>query len=319
MQEAQRKKNVLATLLYFDAIDRSLTATEVWRWCLDAGRISSSGEEGVSRGRFSLKDILGDLDELVAKKVLVFSSGMYTIAASSDRIGTRKRAMKISDEKLRNLSRWARWLRFVPFVRGIIATGGLASKNADEKSDWDVLIVAKAGRIWTARTAMTAVTHLLGKRRHGEYVRDRWCLNHFITDKHLKMGLRDVFSAKEYVTAVPLGEEELFRRFLRSNLWMRTFFPQWELPRARHIRTAEKFAFGERGRSVLEKLLDWDVLERWLRSWQKRKIENNPKTKDKESYIVANDEALIFLPSPRGPKVFERFKERVFSHAEMTR
>ena len=38
-------------------------------------------------------------------------------------------------------------LRFVPFVRMIGVTGGLAMKNANAKSDWDLLLVIKYGKI----------------------------------------------------------------------------------------------------------------------------------------------------------------------------
>jgi hypothetical protein len=38
---------------------------------------------------------------------------------------------------------------------------------------------------------------------------------------------------------------------------------------------------------------------------------HNPKTHQEGSMVYANDDALVFLPSPHGPQVFEKFKEKI--------
>jgi hypothetical protein len=48
-----------------------------------------------------------------------------------------------------------------------------------------------------------------------------------------------------------------------------------------------------------------------LKKWQIEKIQQNPNTHLSGSYIEATDEALVFLPKPRGPKVFTEFKKRL--------
>ncbi|MFZ2984899.1 MAG: hypothetical protein WA054_03845, partial [Candidatus Moraniibacteriota bacterium] len=61
----------------------------------------------------------------------------------------------------------------------------------------------------------------------------------------------------------------------------------------------------------LETCFDCFHLEKWLAAWQTEKIRRNPKTSLEGSLIEAHDQALIFLPSPRGPQVFEKYKERL--------
>jgi hypothetical protein len=60
-----------------------------------------------------------------------------------------------------------------------------------------------------------------------------------------------------------------------------------------------------------ERILGWDFLEEKLKKWQKKRIEKDPRTKKTGSLIVADDEALVFLPEPQGPQVYSRFKKRM--------
>jgi hypothetical protein len=308
MEASQRQSRTLDTIRYFDAMDRSLTAAEVWRWQVRFGEASENEQDRDRNERIALRQILDDLDTLLRRGVISFRDGWYFLTESEQRFSKRLDSVRASNEKLRRMAHWASVLRYIPFVRLLVATGGLATKTSGKESDWDVLIIVQAGRIWTARTIATVVLHLLGKRRYGNVERDRFCLNHFITDDFLEMEPRDVFSAKECVVAVPLGNHEFFLQFWKHNLWLRSFLPQWEISRARHIRTPKESRFGKAVQRGLEVLLDWRWLERWLESWQKPKILRNPKSSGKNSYIVANRQSLVFWPNPNGPKVFARFK-----------
>lgn len=308
----QLKKNILSTLWYFDAIERSLTAMEVWRFCLDTQYLSGEGAHRMQPGSVSYRDVLHVLNDLVEEELLYFCEGWYGIFSRKDQHEIRKKRKKYSVEKLWRLRFWISFLRYVPFVRSVIVTGGLSSSNATKESDWDVLIVVRRGHIWTARFLMAFVTHCLGKRRYGRYVRDRVCLNHFISDGSLSLQLRDLFSAKEYVLSLSLCNDGLFRRFLSRNTWMRSFFPLWEFSRSTNVMCLKKNTSGRLVQRILEAMPLWDVLENKLRSLQKKKILNNPASKKIGSYIVADDDALIFLPNPHGPQVFEKFKENAF-------
>lgn len=314
----QLRKNILSTVCYFDAIEKSLTALEIWRFCLDTQYLFGENSHRLEPGNVSYSEILRVLDDLVRENFLVFSEGFYIISSKKEEHEIRKKNKKISDEKLWKLHSWASFLRYIPFIRSIIVTGGLSSGNATKNSDWDVLIVVRRGHIWTARFLMVFVTQLLGKRRYAHYIKDRICLNHFISDGALSLQLRDLFSAKEYILSLPLCNERLFERFLRENLWIRSFFPLWEIPRAKNMICLEKNSLGKILQRFLEAIPFWGILEKKLRVWQKQKILKNPKTNELGSYIVANDDALIFLPDPHGPRIFEKFKENTFRFSSRT-
>jgi hypothetical protein len=61
----------------------------------------------------------------------------------------------------------------------------------------------------------------------------------------------------------------------------------------------------------LENLFDYDCLEKYLEKIETKKIKENPKTNNVESLIDISKGALIFLPHPQGPRIFEKFKNKV--------
>src|SRR3989344_6398789 len=77
----------------------------------------------------------------------------------------RKERERIAKRKWRIARRVAWWMRFLPFVRVVFASGSLSMNNTDELSDLDVVIVAKHGYIWTTRFLVNGLLFLLRKGR----------------------------------------------------------------------------------------------------------------------------------------------------------
>lgn len=298
-------KDILATVTYYDVLDFPLTPFEIWKHLIARERDESA------EGRCRLGAVIAALEESVLRERLQRKNGFFFLLGRSGLVGRRIRAEKVSVAKLKRMRRLIRVLAFVPYLRMIGATGSLAMKNGAGESDWDMLVVLKDGRIWTGRTILTGFLHLIRRRRHGARVRDRACLNYFITDGHLEVGTRDLFSAHEYRFLLPLLNFPLFQIFELKNRWMRDFKPNFSLSVLPSRWSLPENPLATSFRGVTEAALDQLDLEAWLARWQKEKIRRNPKTNLEGSLIEASDEALIFLPSPRGPRVFEKFKERL--------
>ncbi len=78
--------------------------------------------------------------------------------------------------------------------------------------------------------------------------------------------------------------------------------PRWSVPESATMQAWQ---------ARLESFIDRFPLENWLASWQIKKIARNPKTEMEGSLIQATSQALVFLPHPRGPRVFDAFKKRL--------
>lgn len=299
-------KNIVATVTYYDVLDMPLSAFEIWKHLM----VQEPEQPAEER-----KCTLGDVFKLLASGTLSAKideqNGLYSLPGREDLVARRIRAEKISVSKLKRMRRLAALLAYVPYLRMLGATGSLAMKNGARESDWDMFVVLRSGKIWIGRTILTGFLHLIGKRRHGDKIQDRACLNYFVTDDNLKIGIKDLFSAHEYRFFIPLLGFDLFQIFELKNRWIREYRPNFVPTTLPSLWTLKENARAQSVRKALEHIFDLFDLENWLATWQKEKIRRNPKTYMEGSLIETNDHALIFLPCPRGPRVFEKFKERL--------
>ena len=296
-------RDIVATVAYYDTMDFPLTVFEIWKHLM-ATDISASGNVG-------LGDIVAALDTEELRRRVRETEGFYTFAGRELLVAKRRPRERRSLVALKRIQRLVGWLRFIPFVRMVASTGSVAMRNARQGSDWDLFISVRPGHIWMGRLLVTGFLQAIGKRRHGKYTRDRACLNFWVTSESLEITLKDWFSSHEYVMLVPMFGAGEYRRFRASNVWIsrfRTHFqptglvPFWCLPDtgfARFIRDIGEVFLGD----------PW--IERRLGVWQQEKILANPKTAWQGSLVSANDRVLMFLPKPRGPKIFAKFKQRL--------
>jgi len=258
-----RSRDILATLAYYDVLDLPLTSFEIWKHLIVADPDESGKGKGVPFG-----DVVATLDSPDLSGRICSADGFYFLPGRESLVGCRLEADKIASAKLRRVRRLVRFLRAVPFVRMIGITGSLSMQRSDPGSDWDFFVVLRAGRIFTGRTVLTGILHLLGKRRHGNRSRDRACLNYFITDDRLEIPTEDLFSANEYTRIIPMFGADTFRRFEFRNRWIAgikpnfhptELYPTWSVPDTERLRFI---------RDTLERFLDSDRLERRLSVWQ---------------------------------------------------
>ncbi len=299
-------KNIFTTVAYYDGMNYPLSAFEVWKCLIQV--------QSEFKKEFSLNDVIDKLDEYEVKKFVEEQKGFYFLRGRKELAEKRIACDKISTAKIKRLKKIVRFLKFAPFVRMIVTTGRLAMKNAEKESDWDVLVVLKKGKIWTGRTLVTLFLHLIGKRRYKEKIKDRICLNHFITDESLNVSIGDdypEFSAHEFSFMTPLFDVGIFRKFQLKNSWVKNYKPNFYLNEAGTLNLLKDSGASKMIRGIGERLLNWNFLENWLRSWQKKKIARNPKTVLPGSFIRALDERLVFLPDPQGPKLLDHLKRKM--------
>lgn len=296
-------KNILATVVYYDVMDYPLTSFEIWKHLITL-------EEEDAKLRPDLFEVYRALEGEMLLKKLIVVNGFYVLPGREELVQSRIQNEKMSVSKLKRVKGLVYFLGWVPFLRMIGVTGSLAMKAADPKSDWDFFVVLKSGSIWTGRTILTALLHIIGKRRHGKKVCDRACLNYYVTENNLGILTKDLFSAHEYSFALPIFGVATFRKFEVANRWISRFKPAYVPTQLLPLWTVRPGRWMRSVRGILESLFGSAALERALSRWQKVKIFRNPKTRWEGGLIEANDTALIFLPRPNGPRVFVRFKAR---------
>jgi hypothetical protein len=111
----------------------------------------------------------------------------------------------------------------LPFVRALVVSGGLAHRNAGNRPDVDLFVVAAAGRAYTAYTALVLTTKLTGTRH-------AICPNYLVDERELSIAYhRDLFTAHQLVSAVPFSGRRTYEALCKANAaWVRGYFPGFE-------------------------------------------------------------------------------------------
>ncbi|MCX6761674.1 MAG: hypothetical protein NTY33_02415 [Candidatus Moranbacteria bacterium] len=307
-------QNILATIAYYDVLDYPLTVFELWKYLISSQKSANSEQQ---EGKAMLVDIISELETEELKKQIETYRGYYFLSGRKNLVAQRIERNKISEEKYRIIQRVAWFLRFVPFVRMILVTGRVAMKNADRKSDLDLLICLEKDRIFTGRTLVTLLVQLLGKRRYGKKITNRICLNYFITTNSLEIEMQDLFASSEYFFAAPFFGFEYFKKFQAANSWIAKYHKNYTPAKMANLKLIADNYFSKSIRSAGEKIFNFNWLEQKLKIWQTKRIAADPRTQKAGSLIVANDDSLVFLPEPQGPKVFEAFKEQMENLAKI--
>ena len=187
------EKSILATIVYYDVLDRPLTSWEVFRYLVKIEQLELRHrpfERDLSLCEMSLlsmsslNSVLILLDNSVElKKYISQENGFYFLKNRQGLVRERIKRQLIADKKWKKARRMIWFLQAIPYIRLVTVSGSLAMNNSKKESDIDLLIITHAGRIWTCRALTTLFLHLFGQRRHGLLTKDRFCLNHYLTDQ----------------------------------------------------------------------------------------------------------------------------------------
>jgi len=208
--------------------------------------------------------------------------------------------MNLYDQKWQKFLKRIWPFNFIPFVDFVFAAGSLATGKMREDSDFDVIVGARQGRIFTARAFCILLFGFLGWRRHKldhqKSASDKICFNHFVTPKAYRLSPpHNEYWQNLYLLLVPVyGDPALIQKFWDANQdWMgqRKMY-KWD---KRHMYKSKVLKT-----VILEKLLsgkigDW--LEKKLKAIQVKRIENSLKLVEiYKPRIVYNDDELEFHP-----------------------
>lgn len=293
------RDSILATLAYYDILDMSLTHLEVYKFLINPARVYRTSEEIKDA---SLHDVMITLAKMVKSETIGQKNGFYFLPRKDELYDLRIASEKISAQKWKKMVSLAKWFAVVPYLRGLFASGSMAVGNVNEKSDFDILVISKPGRLYTARLFLYLVASLMRSRR-GRYDKiapNKFCLNHHIVDTRLRLEHESLFNAQTYASLKPiLIEQDLFNSFYSANNWINKFVCNFK-PNSDFVeRRLEANKFLSVVAKAMESLLDnrfGDFVEKILRNYQQRRIRNNPVTYATRGRIIFNDVELEFHP-----------------------
>ena len=263
------RKHILRSLAYFDLFQYPLTLSEIYLFL------------GV---RCNQSDVHSHLNDMLNDHLIYQFDGFYSLRDEVKLIERRKKGNQKAEQMIVSARIVGRILARFPFVKGIAISGSLSKHFADDESDIDLFIITSSNRLWIARTLM----HIMKKLSYLFRKQHWFCMNYYIDEEQLIIEEKNLYTATEIVTLIPLYHDGIFDKFYKDNVWANKYFPN-------RIGNAETKLGGRFFLKVLfEKLFDNEagvLLDKRLEKITRKRWEKKTKLKclnDKGSILAMN-------------------------------
>jgi hypothetical protein len=251
------QQNILKVLAYFDVFNYPLTAEEIRSFNFDTNQ--SSFEKAA--------------DALVEEKVIFKLNGFYSLQNDQSLITRRLKGNNFAQKQMGTAAKAAAILSRFPYVRGLAISGSLSKNFADEKADVDFFIITAPNRLWIARTIM----HLFKKLSFIAGRQSWFCMNYYVDEAMLEIPEKNIFTAMEIVTLIPMYGQNVLPLFYNKNEWTKNYFPG-RVAATCNIPENKKGFFTR----AIEKIFNGDtgnIIDNWLmnltdKRWKKKTAEN---------------------------------------------
>ncbi len=312
MKLSPLEKCVASTLAYYKALGNfPLTSFEVSR------RLNKED----SNQTYSYREILDALASMEKRRVAREQNGFFYIPNNKKGkdapVANRIERYKTSIGKQKRLAKALWFLQTLPFITMVGITGSLSLRNASRESDIDLLVIAQAGRIWTSRVLCSVTTHILGMRRYQNNVKDRICLNHYISNDSLTLKVKNLSNAHTYASLIPVIDKGgWYQEFQKNNDWMNTYLSHrsWRLDRslqypkknpARFLSSLFELLFRNRIGDLFERLSQYLQEGKILKHISEiRSIHDN-------QLILSNETLMFHYPVSRNEEVEKQYKKEM--------
>ncbi len=225
--------SVIRTLIYYDVFNYPLSEQEILA-------ISSLiPDEKHKLGRI--------MDHLTEQGIVHKIDGYFSLSDDPSTVKARLRGNKKAERWMVKAERFSRIIAAFPYIRGISVSGSLSKGFLGEDPDIDYFIITAPNRLWLARTLLVAFkkVFLLNSYKY-------FCINYFIDSENLEIEEKNLFTATEIVTMIPMYGNGIKEDFFRSNRWIDEYYPNYSR-RPIEMLTDRKKGFMKK---VVERILD---------------------------------------------------------------
>lgn len=200
---------ILRTLLYYDIFRYPLNADEIHRFL--GAQITD--HVAINKSLFALRDCGA-----------IFQFGkFFSINSDSSLVERRRKGNEMAKNFLYIARKKANFISKFPFVRGVMASGSLSKGYMDDTSDIDFFIVTTPNRLWIARTLLVMYKRVFLLNSHKYF-----CVNYFVDETHLGIEEKNLFTATELATILPLYGSQQYLDLHEANVWLKNFFPNFK-------------------------------------------------------------------------------------------
>lgn len=250
--------SILKTLLYYDIFNYPLKANEVYKF--------------LPTNSVKIRDVENTLEKLSSEKMIFRFGEFFSIQNDERNVVRRKKGNDMAKKCMAIAQSRAKLISGFPFVRAVLASGSFSKGYMDEKSDLDFFVITAPERLWISRTIIVLFKRLFFFNSHKYF-----CCNYFVDVDHLQIEEKNLFTATELATLIPLFGDRLHKKMIEVNPWLKKFFPNYEIDPVHHFteRTKPLKILLERILAAnffdrVERLFMQMTLKRWKRLYEKK-------------------------------------------------
>ena len=218
------------------------------------------------------------LNSLVLNRIIFKLDEFYSLQNNHKLAQRRREGNEKAFELLQTATKVASLLACFPYVRGVAVSGSLSKNFADEDSDIDLFIITTRNRLWIARTFM----HIFKKFTFLFNKQHLFCMNYYVAEDGLEIIEKNLYTAIEIATLLPLQGDTAFNNFYAANSWIRSYLPNnfLRISTARRINRgaikvlSEAIFNNSMGTALNEMLMDITA-SRWHRKTQRLQLNSH--------------------------------------------
>lgn len=246
---SELEADVLRVLSYYAIFKHPLKADEL--------------AQRLSKNHFlDIRDLYQSLDSL-KKDGGLHQEGQYYMLEPYEGAVRHREEGELRAQKLMKIGRnMARLIYLFPFVRAVLISGSLSKGTVPEDADVDFFIITKTNRLWIARTMLVMFKRffLLNSKKY-------FCTNYFVDEQTMEIPDKNIFTATEITTLVPMRGISQYEQFIETNGWAYEYLPNMNPKET----GSEQTGIGKKlSRVLLEPLFFHALAERLEKAFMKK-------------------------------------------------
>ncbi len=288
---------ILQTVTYSDVFDYPLTADEIQKYLV-----------GVKASHTEVQQAL------LHSTTLSHCEIYFTLPKRTTIVEIRKQREARSKQILPLALRYGKILGALPFIRMVALTGSLAVMNVSDAADFDYMLVAAKGRVWTARAFALLFNRFV--RPFGWTI----CPNLILAETSLAWHTYDLYSAREFCQMIPITGFDVYRKLIQANEWIQEFLPNVNLDSNNLL-----FEKSQKLASALQKVFEiplrgklGDFFERWEMNRKIARFSKQPGFGEETIFNAEICQGNFDHHRALTRKVFEEKIQQVSRQAEIT-
>jgi hypothetical protein len=193
--------DIFNKLAYYHVFSYPLTLNEISKFCKS-------------------ENITEEINLLIQQGLIFKHDEFYSLSSDISSVKKRIEGNKRSVTYLEKGIKKAKLIAKFPFVKAVLISGSLSKGYMAEDGDVDFFIITQKNRLWIARTSLILYKKifLLNSRKY-------FCVNYFVDEENLEIKHKNIFTATEITTLLPVVNNKIYSNFMESNNWIYDYYP----------------------------------------------------------------------------------------------